>query len=190
MKEAAVRAAGDEDQLHTEAGQNMRCSLPGTQTKEKRHFLVADLDHIGLAQSPEKLPPAFVQILPQGFAQVRIIGDELAPALCVGRGPVCSRAGRLVGQTQGAEVEGPCLLNDGQIQLLKGNAGISAGLPGEGKGPVAMFIKGDKGQGGEHIIGGDQTAGVNPGLSQGIRQEPAEGIIPHLAQKGGGSAEF
>ena len=55
LEEAAVGAAGDEDQLHAEGVQNVLCALLDAQTEEELHLFVADLDHIGLTQAPDTI---------------------------------------------------------------------------------------------------------------------------------------
>ena len=63
----------------------------------------------------------------------------------VGNGLVCSGAGRLVGQRQGAKMEHLGFVDEGKIQFFKADAGVGAGLPGEGKFPIAVGIKGNEG---------------------------------------------
>lgn len=44
------------------------------------------------------------------------------------------------------------LVNQAQIQLFKAQAGIRSRLPGKGKFPISLIVKGDEGQGGKHIL--------------------------------------
>ena len=84
----------------------------------------------------------------------------------------------------------PCLINQGQIQFFGGQAGIRAGLAGEGKFPVSGFVQRDKCQRGEHIVGNHQSAGFNSGFAQGSGQQTAESVGAHFSHQGGFRAEF
>lgn len=46
--------------------------------------------------------------------------------------------------------------------------------------------EGDEGQGGEHSRVHPDAPGLNARPGQGVHQQAAEGVVPHLAQKGGG----
>ena len=87
-------------------------------------------------------------------------------------------------------MENFCLIDEAQIQLFEGQTGIRAGLPGEGKFPVTMFVEGDEGQGGKDILGGDEAPGLDASLLKGDREQLAEGIGAHLAQQGSFGPEF
>ena len=76
------------------------------------------------------------------------------------------------------------------VHFLRPQPGIRAGFPGEGKGAVAPFIQGHKGQGGKHIPALHHATGIDSRLPEGPQQQPAEGVGAHLAQKGGFIAEF
>ena len=86
-------------------------------------------------------------------------------------------------------MEDPAFVDQAQVQLLKAQTGIRAGLPGKGKIPVAGFVQGDEGQGGEDGIVRHQAPGPDPGLLKRGGQQAAEGVGAHLAQQRGGRAE-
>ena len=187
---AALGAAGDEHQLDAEGIENMAGALFHAQAKQELHFFVADLYHVGLGESPDQLLLGLLQVAPEGLAEVGVVADELAPLFGVGHSLIGSGAGGFVGQGKRAEVEHLGRVDQREIQLSKGQAGIGAGLAGKGEGAVAVFVKGDKGQGGEHVVGGDDAAGVDAALFQGMRQHLAESVGTDFSQQGGFGAEL
>ena len=160
------------------------------QAPQEFHLFLADLDHIRLGQTPEHLLPGRLQILPQGFAEIGVKGDQLAVGLCAFHRPVGGAAGRFIGQGQGAEVEHSRLLDQLQLQLAGSDAGVRSGLARKGKLPVSRLIQGHKGQGREYVLIGHQTFRLDSGLPERRGQKFSEGIRSHLAQHGGFCAEF
>jgi hypothetical protein len=82
-------------------------------------------------------------------------------------------------------VEGPGLVDEGELQLVKAEQGVRARLAGEAEGALSVH-EGDEGQGGEHSRIHPDAPGFNARPGQGVHQQAAEGVVPHLAQKGGG----
>ena len=82
------------------------------------------------------------------------------------------------------------LVDEAQVQFFKGQAGVRSGLAGEGELPVAVLIKGDEGQRGEHIVGGYDSPGLNPRFFQGAQKHFSEGVGSHLPQQGGFGSEL
>ena len=127
---------------------------------------------------------------PQGFAQVGVKADEFAVLFGIGHGGPGGRAGRFVGQAQGTEVKDLAAVQQGGVQLVGAQTGVGAGLAGEAEGPVAGGVQRDEGQGGEHRGIDHDAPGINAQGVQGAHQQMAEGIVPHLAQQGGGTTVF
>ena len=76
-----------------------------------------------------------------------------------------------------------CLVDQLQVQLLKGKLRIRPRLSGEAEGPVSSGVKGNKGQGREHRAVLPDPLCLDPGLLKGIYEQPAKGVRSHLAQK-------
>ena len=77
------------------------------------------------------------------------------------------------------------LIQQRKIQLVKAEHGVRARLAGEAEGALSVH-EGDEGQGGEHSRVHPDAPGLNARPGQGVHQQAAEGVVPHLAQKGGG----
>ena len=81
------------------------------------------------------------------------------------------------------------LVDEGQVQFLKLQLGVSAGLAGKGKFPVTGLVQCDKGQGGEGVVVQNYAAGLNAGVLHGVDQQFAEGVVADLAHESGLAAQ-
>lgn len=81
-------------------------------------------------------------------------------------------------------MEASGLINDGKINLLKLQTGISAWLAGEGKGPFTCFVRRNEGQRSERVRCLNQPAGFNTDGTQCFCQHNAKGVSSNFAQQG------
>ena len=143
-----------------------------------------------MRKTPEHLLLCLVKRAPQRLAQIRVEGDELAVLPCVLHGAVCRGAGWLAGQRQCAKVEHARLVEQGQLQLVKAELGICAGLAGKGKFAVAVCIQRHERKRREKIVRGDDALRLDPDLTQRACEELSERVRADLAEHCGLAAEF
>ncbi len=79
-------------------------------------------------------------------------------------------------------MEGPGLVDEGELQLVKAEHGVRARLAGEAEGALSVH-EGDEGQGGEHSWIHPDAPGFNARPGQGVHQQAAEGVVPTLPRK-------
>ena len=79
-------------------------------------------------------------------------------------------------------------LDEGAVHLLPPELGVRPRLACKAEGAVPRGIQGDKGQSGEGGGGEADAPGLDSSPAQGLQKEAAEGILSHLAQKGGAPA--
>ena len=154
------------------------------------HFLFADLHHIRLLQSPEELFFRLRRALPERQTQIWVVGNQFPPRSCVGDRLLRCVARRLIGQRERTEMKDLCLVDQRKIDLGKREAGIRAGLPGEGELALAPRIERYESKRCEHVGRGDHAARFNAGAPQRFEQEPPERIVPHFAEQRGFCAVF
>ena len=87
-------------------------------------------------------------------------------------------------------MENLCVVDQFHVQLVVAQAGVCAGLAGEGEFAVAGLVQRDESEGGENVIGHDDAGGSDAGLIQRADQELAESVVADLTQQCCGSAEL
>ena len=189
-----VTAFGAEGRVD-QADAVFRQQLPGAglrlQTPEEIDFLIADLDNVRLAEAPFDGLLRGGLALPQGLAQVGVQRNKASGLPGDLQGPAGGGGGGLIRQGQGAEMEDLRIPDQIRVflYLLRRQAGIRAGLAGEGKVPVSALVQGDEGQGRKPVGIRQDSPGVDAGLLQRFDEEPAEGVVPDLTDHGGAAAE-
>lgn len=87
-------------------------------------------------------------------------------------------------------MEETAALDEGAVHLLPPELGVRPRLACKAEGAVPRGIQGDKGQSGEGGGGEADAPGLDSSPAQGLQKEVAEGILSHLAQKGGGAGHI
>ncbi len=154
-------------------------------TGHEQHFVVRDLQNVALGQAPRDLPFRFVEIIPQRFPQVGIEGKD-GPCFA-GRmhGDLRGRAAGLVGEAQSAEVEDAAVRKQFLVHLLRLQHDVRTGLAVEAERPIPPGQGMDIGQRGMHAFIPQKALSFDAALGDGICQQVPEGVLPHLADKGG-----
>ena len=85
-------------------------------------------------------------------------------------------------------MKNPGPVDQAVVHLAGGQAGVGPGLAGKAEFPIPGAVQGDKGQGGKD--GGIAQNALRPDaqLLKGVYEQMPEGVVPHLAQQGGGAA--
>ena len=153
-------------------------------TGHEQQLIVGDLQDVAALQAPEDLLPGVIGGIPQGQAQIGVKGDEGAAVPGHGQSPACGSAAGLVRQGQGAEVEDPAVAQEADVQVLRREHDIGAGLAVEAEVPVAAGQGADHGQRGGDVVVPEEAAAVDAGIPQGLGQHIAESVPAHLAHEG------
>ena len=87
-------------------------------------------------------------------------------------------------------MEYPRFIEDGQINLLKPELRVRAGLARKRKLPVAVFVQRDKGQRRENIVRRDNSPSFDSGLAERTGQQFSKRIRADLAKQRSFAAEL
>ena len=184
-QQATLRAERHHRELHVKLAQKLfRALLRGT-SPEKRNLVVADFDYVRLLKAPEHLLSCFLLGAPERHAQIGVAGDELTGFLCIGDGLLRCRAGGLVCEAEGSEVEHARLVNEALIDLLPAELRVRAGLSREGKRAIASVVKRYKRERRKIIRVGEHTPCVNSGSLQRPKKQLSKRIVSDLSEKSG-----